>query len=155
MIWSPDLEASFGLPPSSVSRTFDDFERLLHPDDRSRVVEIIGEAVRQRSAFDMERRILRSPHREEIWVAVTGQVLPDTSGQPRQITGVIFDITERKRSETVLQQSEAQLRTITDALPGLIAYVTARSDFDSSTRPMSGISICLATASSDARSLKS
>jgi PAS domain S-box-containing protein len=129
LIWSPELETIFGLAPSSASRTFEEFERLLHPEDRSRVIETIGEAVRQRGAYDMECRILRNPDREELWVAVTGQVLPDTSGQPRQITGVIFDITERKRAERALQQSEAQLRTITDALPGLIGYVDREERF--------------------------
>ncbi len=123
MLWSPELEGIFGLVTTSFGGTFDAFENLIHPDDRARVAQIIREAVQQRSSYDMECRIVRALPSGEAWIAVTGQVLPDASGQPRQITGVMFDITERKRAETALLQSESQLRVITDALPGFIAYV--------------------------------
>ena len=123
LIGSPELEAIFGLPAMNFGMTFTAFQNLIHPDDRTRVAEIIRETVHHRSSYDVECRIVRALSSTEVWIAVTGQVLPDASGQPRQITGVMFDITERKRTETALQQSESQLRVITDALPGLIAYV--------------------------------
>ncbi|MEP7152940.1 MAG: PAS domain S-box protein, partial [Nitrospira sp.] len=123
MTWSPELEAIFGLVTTSFGGTFDAFQNLIHADDRARVAQIIRDAVQQRSSYDMEFRIVRALPSGEAWIAVTGQVLPDASGQPRQITGVMFDITDRKRAETALQQSESQLRVITDALPGFIAYV--------------------------------
>ncbi len=122
-IWSPELDTLFGLPPASFGGTFAAFQQLLHPDDRARVTGVIEQAVRDRSPYDLECRILRSPSREDAWIAIAGQVLPDASGQPRHITGVMFDITARKRAERALQQSESQLRVITDSLPGMIAYV--------------------------------
>lgn len=123
LIWSPELEAIFGLGATGFGGTFATFQQLIHPDDRAQVVQTIQEAVEHRSSYDLECRILRTIPPGEAWIAITGQVLPDASGTPRQITGVMFDVTERKRAETALQQSEAQLRVITDALPGLIAYV--------------------------------
>ena len=110
LILSPELETMFGLVPSGIDRTFDTFENFLHPDDRHRVVGTIGEAVRQRSSYDMECRILHSPSAEEKWIAITGQVLPDATGKPRQITGVMFDITQRKRAEQALRDSEGRFR---------------------------------------------
>ncbi|MBA2485473.1 MAG: PAS domain S-box protein [Nitrospira sp.] len=123
LMWSPELEAIFGLPAMSFGSTFAAFQDLIHQDDRPGVERIIREAIDNRSAYNVECRILRVIPAGEAWVAITGQVLPDASGRPRQITGVMFDITDRKRSETALRQSEAQLRVITDALPGFIAYV--------------------------------
>ncbi|MDR4478966.1 MAG: PAS domain S-box protein [Nitrospira sp.] len=123
LAFSPELEAIFGLPPMSFRSTFDAFQDLIHPDDRQRVRHTVDDAVQNRTAYDLECRILRDTPEDEAWIAVTGQVLPDSTGRPRQITGVMFDISERKRSETALRQSEEQLRVITDALPGLIAYV--------------------------------
>ncbi len=123
LVLSPELESIFGLPAMSFGSTFAAFQDLIHPDDRARVQQTIDNAVQNRSSYDLECRILRQTLPGEAWIAVTGQVLPDSTGHPRQITGVMFDITERKRSETALRQSEEQLRVITDALPGLIAYV--------------------------------
>ncbi len=123
LVLSPELENIFGLPAMSFGSTYAAFQELIHPDDRARVQQTIDHAVRNLSSYDMECRILRQVPAGEAWIAVTGQVLPDSTGHPRQITGVMLDITERKQSETALRQSEEQLRVITDALPGLIAYV--------------------------------
>ena len=123
LVFSPELEHIFGLPAMSFGSTFAAFQDLVHPEDRAHVLKTINSAIQHRSAYDLECRILRQDPPEEAWIAVTGQVLPDSTGHPRQITGVMFDITERKHSVTALQQSEQQLRVITDALPGLIASV--------------------------------
>jgi PAS domain S-box-containing protein len=127
--WSPELDAIFGLATSTFGGTFAAFQELIHPDDRAGVTRTIREAIEHRGAYDLECRILRTLPPGDGWIAVTGQVLPDASGRPRQITGVMFDSTERKRAETALQQSESQLRVITDAVPGLIAYVDREERF--------------------------
>jgi PAS domain S-box-containing protein len=123
LVFSPELESIFGLPAMTFGSTFAAFQDLIHPEDRALVLQTINRAIQNRSAYDVECRILRQGSPGEAWIAVTGQVLPDSTGHPRQITGVMFDITERKQSETALRQSEQQLRVITDALPGLIASV--------------------------------
>lgn len=129
LVFSPELEHIFGLPAMSFGSTFAAFQDLIHPEDRVRVLQTINSAIQERSAYDMECRILRPTSSGEAWIAITGQVLPDSTGHPRQITGVMFDITERKQSETALRQSEEQLRVITDALPGLIASVDRDEHF--------------------------
>ncbi len=123
LVFSSELESIFGVPAMTFGSTFAAFQALVHPDDRAHVLTTINRAIQTRSAYDLECRILRQTSCDEAWIAITGQVLPDSTGHPRQITGVMFDITERKESVTALQQSEQQLRVITDAMPGLIASV--------------------------------
>jgi len=120
---SPELEAIFGVPTMTFGGTFAAFMEIVHPEDRSLVDRTIRDAIQNRSSYDMECRIIRAAAPKDAWIAITGQVLPDVQGRPRQITGVMFDVTERKEADTALRRSEEQLRVITDALPGLIAYV--------------------------------
>ena len=47
----------------------------------------------------------------------------DEQGSVVGFVSVITDITERKRAEKAIQESETQLRLITDALPVLISYI--------------------------------
>jgi PAS domain S-box-containing protein len=122
-ICSPELETIFGVPTMTFGGTFAAFMEIVHHDDRPLVDQTIRDAIQKRSSYDMECRIVRAVAPKEAWIAITGQVLPDVQGRPRQITGVMFDITERKQAETALREREEQLRVITDALPGLIAYV--------------------------------
>ena len=121
LVFSPELEHIFGLPAMSFGSTFAAFQDLVHPEDRAHVLKTINYAIQHRSAYDLECRILRQDPPEEAWIAITGQVLPDSTGHPRQITGVMFDITERKHSVTAPTENSSYGSSPT--LPGLIASV--------------------------------
>jgi PAS domain S-box-containing protein len=110
LVLSPELEHIFGLPAMTFGSTFAAFQELIHPEDRQRVLETVNRAIQNRGAYDLECRILRRSSPGEAWIAVTGQVLPDSTGHPRQITGVMFDITERKEADTALKESEERFR---------------------------------------------
>ncbi|HLW53453.1 MAG TPA: PAS domain S-box protein [Candidatus Angelobacter sp.] len=59
------------------------------------------------------------------WISAQGKVLRDDTGKPVRMTGTVADITERKRVEEALRiaetrrQSEAQFRTLANAIPQL------------------------------------
>lgn len=117
---SPELETMLGLPAMSFGGTLASFSRLIHPDDWGSVQGAIEEAVVNRGSYALECRLLRQGPPLETWIAITGQVLPDAAGNPRHITGVMFDITERKRAEAGLRESEAHFRMLADATPVLV-----------------------------------
>ncbi|MHB8086539.1 MAG: sensor domain-containing protein [Dehalococcoidia bacterium] len=52
-----------------------------------------------------------------VWVEINTTFLRDTNGRPTAILGVSRDITERKRVEEALKQSEKQYRDMIDFLP--------------------------------------
>lgn len=54
---------------------------------------------------------------------VSTAFMRDQNGRVQGVMSVYVDVTERKRAEEIVRQSEAQLRLITDALPVLISYV--------------------------------
>jgi PAS domain S-box-containing protein len=103
--WSPQMENLFGLAPGAFERSREHFLRLIHPEDRNRVMEAISRAVDQKSDFDVEYRFLR-PNGETGWMLTRGTCRCDDSGAPVSLEGVAIDITRRKRLEEKMQQSQ-------------------------------------------------
>ena len=96
-----------GLPPGATFAGRTDFSSRfpLHPDDRDRVLQAIdahfaGQTVR----LGMEMRILR--HGETRWLRLTGVCLRDAAGTPVRWNAAVTDITDRKRAEEELRESE-------------------------------------------------
>jgi PAS domain S-box-containing protein len=79
-----------------------------HPEDRVRVQQLIDRASENAEDFDVQHRLLM-PDGSVKHVHVVGHVLE--TGQPgkTELVGAITDITERKRAEVALRQTEAYL----------------------------------------------
>ena len=88
----------------------------VHPDDRRRIIPEWIPALQAGRQFKSEYRIC-APDGTVTWVL--GQALADkgADGRIRGYVGTIVDITERKRAEDALQQSEQRYRTIFSAAP--------------------------------------
>jgi len=108
-IWTPELEAIYGLPPGGFSGTLTAFENLIHPDDRERLIELNHEAMRTGQPTRGEWRVLW-PDGSVHWIAGRGQVLRNESGEPSRMVGINIDITERKRAEQELATASERLR---------------------------------------------
>jgi two-component system sensor histidine kinase/response regulator len=66
---------------------------------------------------------------EQTWLTTRKVALYDDGGKPAHLLGISLDITERKRADAALlsasqrlERSNAFLRTVTDNLPGIVAY---------------------------------
>lgn len=94
------------------------FINSIHAEDRPRVVAALEQAIATGDVYLAEYRV-RTDTGEERWVAARGQVEFDAEGSPLVFIGAIADITDRKRVEQALRDSEAQsqniLESITDA----------------------------------------
>jgi len=99
--WTPETEALYGLPPGGFDGTLSAFEKLIHPDDRQRVIELARKTIATGEATDGEWRTVW-PDGSVHWIAGRGQLLRDESGEPWRLLGVNLDITEAKRAEEAL-----------------------------------------------------
>ncbi len=91
---------------------------LLHPDDRSRVVDLWTRSVATGEPYDAEHRVLRADGTYR-WLHSRGLPLRDTGGNIVRWYNLLTDIDERKRAEEALRASEHNLKLIIDTIPAL------------------------------------
>ena len=98
--------------------------RLFYPDIQAVFTE--GKAAQLDVPYDVsEVKHIQVPTGQSIYLHTTIFPIKNTTGKITHAVIQHEDITERVQYEQALQASEEQLRLITDALPVLIAYITA------------------------------
>ena len=128
-VWSPELQELFGFKPGEFGGTHDDWAACIVPEDRERMLTLTRESIEQ-GAVAVDYRIRRRDTGEVRWVHGRGQFILGERGQPERMTGITVDITELKRTEQALRESEERLRLVTDHLPALVAYVDRNERFE-------------------------
>jgi signal transduction histidine kinase/CHASE3 domain sensor protein/ActR/RegA family two-component response regulator len=88
------------------SRTW--LDKYIHPDDQARVRAAIGEAIRSKSTFQLEHRVLR-PDGTLGWTFSRAIPLMDQDGRITEWFGAASDVTQRKDGEAKLQAQLARL----------------------------------------------
>ena len=106
--WSPELYVIYGIRPDEFGHTQGAWERYVHPDDRDDMRQAVEQSRTSGKAEEREFRIVR-PDGEVRWLVGRWRWLKDENGQPVRLTGVNFDITERKRSQEQVQRNEREL----------------------------------------------
>jgi len=113
--WSDEIYRIFGLTPGEFGATADAFLDSVHPDDREAVKKAVDEALYDKKPYSMDHRIVLPDGTERI-VQEQGGTIFDNEGKPIRMIGTVQDITERKRSEKALEESEAELRRLSARL---------------------------------------
>jgi len=96
---------------------FDDIP--LHPDDVSIITESLASCLASGQAHDAECR-MALPSGEFRWFHVFGRLIEPQLGPTRIVSGIITDITDRKQAQLAVAESQRQLQTIMDHLPGIV-----------------------------------
>ncbi len=107
LTWDGATRAMFGVS-AEPEITIGTFYRALHPDDAERVKQTWRRAIELRMPYQVEFRTLR-PDGSIRWVDAHGCGYYDESGKPMSMTGVLFDITDRKEAELAAQRNREDL----------------------------------------------
>ena len=102
-------ETVLGYPVERWLREPDFWARRVHPEDRDGVMRVYREALAGGRDHEFEYRAVAADGRE-VWLRDIVHVVRDTDGQPVTLRGLTVDLTELRRSERALHQSEEQLR---------------------------------------------
>jgi PAS domain S-box-containing protein len=116
---SEEMLRIFGLDPQEDLPTRKNFRQRVHPEDRNRVDESFARVVNERvDSFDEYRVVL--PDGTVKHVYSSGHPVLDANGELIEFVGTATDITERKRAEEALRDSEYKLRQIIETVPSLL-----------------------------------
>jgi PAS domain S-box-containing protein len=118
--WSRRHAAVQGYPEDLADPTFSHWQRRVHPDDVAAVTHAFEQARDTQSLFAVEHRVLRADTGELRWLALRGRFSYDEQGRAVRITGVSFDITDRKLAEERVRDSEARFYNMATHAPVMI-----------------------------------
>jgi len=112
--WSDEQFHIHGYEPGAITPTFDLFARMLHPQDRERVLALIGHAVNDGAPFETGFRIVRTDGAVR-FLAARGEVRRAADGRPLQMSGMAQDITARRAAEDATRAARRELQAVIDA----------------------------------------
>jgi PAS domain S-box-containing protein len=117
---SPQYEAMFGYPPETEILDEEAWLRMLHPDDRERVLAEELRTDETGKPFRIEYRQVARDGRV-VWVHDEATLVRDEEGNALYWLGVQYDITEQKRTEEEFRKSEERFRaTFEQAAVGIV-----------------------------------
>ena len=94
--------------------------KIIHPYDRENVLAVHQDSIENNSHFKQEYRIVRPNDGAVRWVIDTGELEVDIAGRPSRIVGTIIDITERKKLETMIYESQKLYQSVVDTQKEMI-----------------------------------
>jgi PAS domain S-box-containing protein len=104
-----------GYEPGEFEANYENWRSLVHPDDIRRIETEIQNAISQKDkGFDVEFRI-RTKTGDYRYIHGRGKVVAwDKEGNPSRMVGSHIDITDRKRMENALLESEEKYRLLAE-----------------------------------------
>lgn len=108
VVYSPHWMKMLGYSENEVEPHVSAWERLLHPDDRAAVREVVDGVLRGERDYTVEFR-LRHKDGHYIHVLSRGFPVRRHDGFVGRIVGTHFDLSERKRAEEALKRAHEQL----------------------------------------------
>jgi PAS domain S-box-containing protein len=109
VVYSPRWKEMLGYAGDEIEPHVGAWERLLHPDDKPRAGELHDSLSRGAGTYEGEFRLR---HKDGRYIHVLSRGLPvrrHPDGPVVRIVGTHLDITERKRTESALRESEERL----------------------------------------------
>jgi two-component system cell cycle sensor histidine kinase/response regulator CckA len=108
-----------GLIPDQVPPVISSWENRLHPEDRSRVLALLGEVLDGHNDSYETRHRLRNADGHWIWVLAKGRVMErGPEGRPLRMSGTHLDVSQQERSSRIWRSAfhhSSQLMALTTA----------------------------------------
>jgi PAS domain S-box-containing protein len=120
---SGNVVALLGYEPSELIKDINYWERV-HPEDKARIF-VLSEQLREAGRVVSDYRFLTKEGTYR-WLRDERVLIRDMQGNPLEYVGSWSDITDRKKTEETLKNSEAKYRTLYESM--MDAYVSVGMD---------------------------
>jgi PAS domain S-box-containing protein len=119
VIWSEGLYRITGVEPSLPAVSYKDHPKLYTPESWQRLRSAVEEALRTGTSYELDLEMVR-PDGSTRWLIARGEVQHDATGGVERLRGTVHDITERKRAEHAIRESEERFRLVANTAPVMI-----------------------------------
>ena len=113
--WSDELYRLFGVQADEIDLSYQQFLKLLVPQDVNRTRALVEEAIRERRPFGFDYRITRADGSIRV-LHDRGGVILNEEGEPIRLVGTCQDVTELRQAEQALQEYSTRLQTLSRRL---------------------------------------
>jgi PAS domain S-box-containing protein len=114
LTWDDQMFALYGITREQFGGAYEAWQAGLYPEDRAKGDEEIQQALNGEKEFDTEFRVLW-PNGSIRNIRAVALVQRDAAGKPLRMIGTNWDITEQKKAEDVIRESEEQIRLLLDS----------------------------------------
>jgi PAS domain S-box-containing protein len=122
---SPQTQEILGFSPEDYIADPDLWQKLLHPDDRNRVMAEIASSHQTGKPFNSEYRML-AKNGHTVWIRDDAKIFRDERDNPLYLQGVMYDITASKHAEESLRQSEEKFRGLAERSSDMVFMTDTR-----------------------------
>ena len=119
VIWSENHEVLFGLLPGSFEGTYEAFLKCVYREDRQSVMQVIAHALRQKTDYNNEYRIVRLDQSVH-WISAKGKFIYDDQGQAVRMIGVCMETTVCKQAEESTRELTTQVQEQANILNAIL-----------------------------------
>ena len=103
--WNEQHFRLFGMEPQPQPLTPQVFMDHVHPDERERVGHLLQKAIDKQGVYNTEFCALLEDGSTR-WMSGYGRIVEERDGKPLRMSGVMFDVDERRRAEEALRLAD-------------------------------------------------
>ncbi len=116
---SPQIRTITGFTPDEWMADDTLWERILHPNDRDRVIAEDRAGFARADPYVLDYRLIRADG-EVVWIHEESELLVDERGKPLYWMGILFDVTSSVQAAEELKSARSRFQTLLEQIPAVV-----------------------------------
>ncbi|MEK6785640.1 MAG: PAS domain S-box protein [Nitrospirota bacterium] len=117
VVFSEEWKYQLGYRPTEISDSFEAWTTRLHPEDRDAAMAYVRDYLSRREGDYRQEFRLKHKDGEYRWIEARASFVTEPDGRQIRLLGSHTDITDRKRMEESVRESEERYRTLVELSP--------------------------------------